>query len=288
MLLFLGGTTNNSTWRDELIPLLNKNHISYFNPIVKDWNLEAIHKENKVKADPLTVELYVISKEMRGVYSIAEAVNASNKKPLNTIFMIIPEGFDEAQIKSLKEVEKLIKGNGAYIAHNYDEIIDIFLQKVKMYTELKDILKLAKTLFTYQQIFDAVGISSILDAKYILTKDLTKEYIDIIMSSLYKFIDKPLYKGIDLNKKEDLKVLKDDANFKMYLDYTFGLIQKKLLPRHYLLLNFFKKYPSGSEISLEDIQRAVKLDKVTIFFILDDLKKNKDIYDYNGREVTLI
>ena len=34
MKIFLGGTCNESTWRDELIPNLT---IDYFNPVVKDW-----------------------------------------------------------------------------------------------------------------------------------------------------------------------------------------------------------------------------------------------------------
>ncbi len=32
--VFLGGTCNESTWRDRLIKLLK---INYFNPVVKDW-----------------------------------------------------------------------------------------------------------------------------------------------------------------------------------------------------------------------------------------------------------
>jgi len=33
--VFLGGTCNNSKWRDVLIPRLK---IDYFNPVVDDWN----------------------------------------------------------------------------------------------------------------------------------------------------------------------------------------------------------------------------------------------------------
>ena len=35
MKVFLGGTCNESKWRDDLIKLLK---IDYFNPVVKDWN----------------------------------------------------------------------------------------------------------------------------------------------------------------------------------------------------------------------------------------------------------
>jgi hypothetical protein len=34
---FLGGTCNNSQWREALIPMLK---IDYFNPVVKDWTPE--------------------------------------------------------------------------------------------------------------------------------------------------------------------------------------------------------------------------------------------------------
>ena len=37
MKVFLGGTCNNSIWRDVLIPLLTDNGINYFNPVVDDW-----------------------------------------------------------------------------------------------------------------------------------------------------------------------------------------------------------------------------------------------------------
>ena len=37
--VFLGGTCNNSTWREELIPQLK---IDYYNPVVKDWTLESL------------------------------------------------------------------------------------------------------------------------------------------------------------------------------------------------------------------------------------------------------
>ena len=37
MRVFLGGTCANTTWRNELIPLLEKMGIDYFNPVVDDW-----------------------------------------------------------------------------------------------------------------------------------------------------------------------------------------------------------------------------------------------------------
>ena len=42
--VFLGGTCNNSTWRDRLIPMLD---VDYFNPVVKDWTPECQAEEIK-------------------------------------------------------------------------------------------------------------------------------------------------------------------------------------------------------------------------------------------------
>jgi len=85
--VFLGGTAANSTWRDELIPSLK---IDYFNPIVDDWNEEAQKAEIK-KRENCDFCLYVITPEMEGVYSIAEVIDDSNKRPERTIFCYLPE-----------------------------------------------------------------------------------------------------------------------------------------------------------------------------------------------------
>lgn len=50
--VFLGGTCNESTWRDELIPKLEDINFDYFNPVVEDWTpecqaVEIYEKENK-------------------------------------------------------------------------------------------------------------------------------------------------------------------------------------------------------------------------------------------------
>ena len=110
--LFLGGTCNSSDWRKELTPLLKLEGINFFNPVVKDWNDEAREKEKEIKKLKSTVELYVITSQMTGVFSIAEVIDASNKKPDRTIFMIIPDGFNKAQIKSLSAVGSMVVSNG--------------------------------------------------------------------------------------------------------------------------------------------------------------------------------
>lgn len=111
--VFLGGTCNESTWRDELIKLLQ---IDFFNPVVKDWTLECMDEEIRQR-ELCDYVLYVITPKMTGVYSIAEVVDDSNKRPHNTILCILtedgPDTFTQAQIKSLGQVSRMVEANGA-------------------------------------------------------------------------------------------------------------------------------------------------------------------------------
>lgn len=120
--VFLGGTTNNSTWREELIKLLK---IEYFNPVVDDWNEDAQKEELKQRKN-CDFCLYVITPKMEGVYSIAEVVDDSNKRPDKTIFAYLLEDddkeFTKHQIKSLEMVGKMVKDNGAKWFKNLNEI----------------------------------------------------------------------------------------------------------------------------------------------------------------------
>ena len=83
--VFLGGTCNESKWRDKLIPMLN---IAYFNPVVDDWNEECYQRELKER-EVCDYCLYVITPLMSGTYSIAEVVDDSNKRPDKTIFCVL-------------------------------------------------------------------------------------------------------------------------------------------------------------------------------------------------------
>lgn len=109
--VFLGGTCNESTWRDELIPMLK---LEYFNPVVKDWTPECQEEELKQRAECDYV-LYVITPRMTGVYSIAEAVDDSNKRPDKTLFCFLEKDgdleFTKGQLKSLGMVKKMIETN---------------------------------------------------------------------------------------------------------------------------------------------------------------------------------
>ena len=116
--IFLGGTCAESTWRDELIKLLE---IDFFNPIVPDWTPEC-HAEEIKQRESCDYVLYVITSEMEGVYSIAEVVDDSNKRPEKTLFCFLEEGFHEGQIKSLNQVSKMVKDNGGKV---FKELVEI-------------------------------------------------------------------------------------------------------------------------------------------------------------------
>lgn len=125
--VFLGGTCNGSSWRDALIEVLE---IDYFNPIVDDWTEECYQEELKQR-EICDYCLYVITPRMTGVYSIAEVVDDSNKRPERTIFCVLEEDrmqnvsekslyaeirnkvyFNKGQLKSLDKVGIMVENNG--------------------------------------------------------------------------------------------------------------------------------------------------------------------------------
>jgi len=110
--VFLGGTCNESTWRDNLIKNLT---IEYFNPVVDDWTPECMVEERKQR-ETCDYCLYTITPKMTGVYSIAEVIDDSNKRPEKTLFCLLDRDdgkfFTQAQWKSLREVSEMVKRNG--------------------------------------------------------------------------------------------------------------------------------------------------------------------------------
>lgn len=122
--VFLGGTTNNSDWRDKLI---KKIKIEFFNPVVKEWN-DAAQKEEIKQRKNCDYVLYVITPKMEGVYSIAEVVDDSNKRPEKTIFAYLLDDdgkeFSKHQIKSLDMVGKMVEENKGKWFKSLEEIAD--------------------------------------------------------------------------------------------------------------------------------------------------------------------
>lgn len=122
MKIFLGGTCNESTWRDRLIPLLT---MDYFNPVVEDWTPECMAEEIRQR-EQCDLLLYAITPKMVGCYSIAEVVDDSNKRPEKTLLLLLREDddlrFTEAQWKSLTAVGHLVTSNGGWVFFELEKL----------------------------------------------------------------------------------------------------------------------------------------------------------------------
>lgn len=112
MKVFLGGTCSGWRWRDKLQPLLK---CDFYNPIVKNWSekdrLKEVHER-----ETSDYVLYGITNGIKGVYSIAEVVDDSNKRPKKTLFLNLyredERNFTKQMSHSLKAVENLLRENG--------------------------------------------------------------------------------------------------------------------------------------------------------------------------------
>lgn len=138
--VFLGGTCNYSKWREELIKMIN---IDFFNPVVDDWNEEAYEEELRQR-ELCDYCLYVITPLMTGVYSIAEVIDDSNKRPERTIFCYLKEDyssliktstptiirFTERQLRSLDRVGRMVEKNGGKYFHSLEEVADYLNKEV--------------------------------------------------------------------------------------------------------------------------------------------------------------
>ena len=118
MKVFLGGTCSGYKWRDKLIPMLE---CEYYNPIVKNWSDVDRLREVKEREEADYV-LYVITSGIKGVYSIAEVVDDSNKRPKKTIFCILDKGMDVKMKHSLDAVKNLVATNGATVCANLSTV----------------------------------------------------------------------------------------------------------------------------------------------------------------------
>lgn len=125
--VFLGGTCNGSMWRDQLISLLDPTMVSAYNPVVPNWTPECQAEEIKQRGT-CDICLYVITPKMTGVYSIAEVVDDSNKRPAKTVFCFVETdellSFEKHQAKALTAVGKMVAANGGKWLNNLKEVAD--------------------------------------------------------------------------------------------------------------------------------------------------------------------
>jgi len=126
MRIFLGGTCNGSTWRDELITKLNT--YDYFNPIVADWTPECMVEELRQREIAEYV-VYVITPRMTGVYSIAEVVDDSNKRA-GVVLCVIGD-WPEGQRRSLDAVKKMVQNNGGAVCATLKELARYLNERVQ-------------------------------------------------------------------------------------------------------------------------------------------------------------
>ncbi len=120
-LVFLGGTCNEDPWRNQLTLLLDSYEIKYFNPVVENWDAKAQLIEELIKSHFNTINLFVITRRMTGVFSIAEVMSSAHEKPRKTIFCVREAGFSAGQLRSLKAVEDLVSSKGAHVSE-FNEI----------------------------------------------------------------------------------------------------------------------------------------------------------------------
>lgn len=124
--IFLGGTCNNSQWREQLIPLLNDSN-DPFNPVVENWTPECQANEIKER-EAADYVLYVITPKMTGVFAIAEVIEDANKRPEKTIFCVLEKDgdleFTPHQLKSLNATKDLVRKNDALVFDTLEQIAE--------------------------------------------------------------------------------------------------------------------------------------------------------------------
>ena len=136
--IFLGGTTNKSTWRDEFINKLKKkkSKIKCFNPVVDNWTPECIDLENFVK-NYAKYHVYVLTPKMQGVYSIAEMVESVHDSSKKVYIYIETHDIDDfgkiiiwdmRMLNSLNAVSNLVVSHGGYAAKSLDDLIDKIIE----------------------------------------------------------------------------------------------------------------------------------------------------------------
>lgn len=127
MKVFLGGTCSGYNWRDNLIPLLK---CDYYNPIVKNWS-EADRLREVNERETSDYILYVITSGIKGVYSIAEVIDDSNKRPNKTLLCVLYKGIDKTLARSLEAVVNLAQSNGITVCESLNDVAEFLNNQTK-------------------------------------------------------------------------------------------------------------------------------------------------------------
>lgn len=152
--VFLGGTCADSTWRRELIPMLNPETVEFFNPQLGpgEWNDEAAAAE-KIHRELDDICVYVITPEGEGFYSFVEVADDSNKRPERTVLLVLMEAggkrFEGHTKKCVEKTMQLVEENGATVVRSLEELAEYLnsyqskksqdaLKKIRDYIERLD------------------------------------------------------------------------------------------------------------------------------------------------------
>ena len=123
--VFLGGTCASSTWREELIPMLDDSKVETFNPVVPNWTPECQADED-MHRETDDICLYVLTPEGQGFYSFVEVTDDSNKRPEKTVLCVLMEAngqkFEGHMAKCVLKTMKLVAQNGATVVDNLQDL----------------------------------------------------------------------------------------------------------------------------------------------------------------------
>ena len=137
--IFLGGTCAKSTWRNELIPMLDQERIETYNPVVPNWTPEC-QKEEDYHRENDDICLYVITPEGEGFYSFVEVTDDSNKRPNKTVLCVLMnangKSFEGHMKKCVLKTMKLVAENGVFITDNLQDLAQ-YLNKQQKKSKIK-------------------------------------------------------------------------------------------------------------------------------------------------------
>ena len=100
---------------------------------VSEWNEAARARVRQVRVHA-DIVLYALTPLMEGCYSVAEAVDDSNKRPASTVMVLLaaPDGgkeFTSHQLRALRQTGELVKRNGAAYFESLEEAVDFIAQR---------------------------------------------------------------------------------------------------------------------------------------------------------------
>ena len=98
--IFLGGTWAGWDWRKEFETIIN-GKLLCFNPLTQKWDEKAKKTEIEIR-DQTDFNLYVITPELRGAFSVYEACEDSFIRPDKIIFVVITKIENKKMTREMK------------------------------------------------------------------------------------------------------------------------------------------------------------------------------------------